>query len=640
MVNATISIFGAFNCKPDSDTQQQFIRVILNDQYVNKEGTPAPNSGGCYCPNCGSKVTIDVPSSILSANYFKGGRNTLQITTRESDIKENYLCLSHIIFTVKFTLPNSVIDYVTPLGGPSMNNTIITVAGTNFMDYPTHCLFRGPCGLEFTIKASSVSAQRITCDTLLPPVLLELESKNFTVGIRTRIGNTTVITDSDYTFFFYKQPQFTKVVPDSGPIGGSTEVQIYGSLPNYSAYASVSGTIKCMFVSHNEQHIVSGRISKSNAIACHTPPWKAKEKVRLRVSINGQYYTDDNDLVFKYVGNPILSTHVWIVLALIVGVSVVLVLAISGVWYRHHPAVDGYEMLNVGSVDLGIDEIEIGEKIGAGTFSEVYKGVWRGALVAVKRYISEDFSEETVIEFEQEVSTMKSLRAPNIVQYLGSAFNPPNICIITEYMSRGSLHDILHNKMAVFEWPLILRMLSDTARGMTYLHSCNPPIIHRDLKSPNLLVDEFWRVKVSDFGLSTVFDRNSHTMTACGTPYWTAPEVLRNQKYTVKVDVFSFAIIMWECVTRAEPYQNMPPFNVIEGVAHKGLRPKVPTWVPGQYKSLMIDCWQEIADLRPNFSTILDVINDELMSYNWSGQPGDINFGSSSNRVSIPLKMI
>ena len=614
--------------------------MILNDNYVNKEGAPAPNSGGCYCPNCGSKMTIDVPTNFMVSNYFKGGRNTLQLTIRESNIKGNYLCLSHIVFTVKFTLPDSVINYVTPLGGPSMNNTMITVAGTNFLDYPTHCLFKGSHGLEFTVKASSVSKQRITCDTLLPPVLLDLKAKNFSVSIRTRVGNTTVVTDSGYTFYFYQQPQFTKVVPDSGPIGGNTEVHIHGNLPRFSAYASVWGTIKCMFISDSEQHIVSGKTSENNTIACYTPPWKAKEKVRLRVSINGQYYTDDDDLVFKYVGNPVLPTPVWVVLALVLTLCVVLVAAIAAVWYRHHPVLDGYEMLNVGSVDLGIDEIEIGESIGSGTFSDVYKGIWRGALVAVKRFKYEDFTEETAIEFEQEVSTIKSLRAPNIVQYLGSTFNPPDICIITEYMSRGSLYDILHNKMIVVEWPLILRMLSDTARGMTYLHSCNPPIIHRDLKSPNLLVDEFWRVKISDFGLSTVFDRNSQTMTACGTPYWTAPEVLRNQKYTVKVDVFSFSIIMWECVTRAEPYQNMPPFNVIAGVAHKGLRPNVPLWVPDQYRSLMIDCWQEIADLRPHFSVILDVINDELMSYNWSGQPGDKNFGSSSSRIAISLKMI
>jgi serine/threonine protein kinase len=90
-------------------------------------------------------------------------------------------------------------------------------------------------------------------------------------------------------------------------------------------------------------------------------------------------------------------------------------------------------------------------------------------------------------------------------------------------------------------WKLRVQIAIDVAKGMNYLHKCNPIIIHRDLKSYNLLVDDNFKVKVCDFGLAkhlTQFDQPA--MTSCGTPAWTAPEVLRNERYTEKADIYSF----------------------------------------------------------------------------------------------------
>lgn len=102
---------------------------------------------------------------------------------------------------------------------------------------------------------------------------------------------------------------------------------------------------------------------------------------------------------------------------------------------------------------------------------------------------------------------------------------------------------------------------------MAYLHGAQ--IIHRDLKSHNLLVDRHWTIKVGDFGLSRAMDQTASTMTACGTPCWTAPEVLNNERYTIKADVYSFGICLWEMCTREDPYEGMPPYNVIIAVATK-----------------------------------------------------------------------
>jgi len=114
------------------------------------------------------------------------------------------------------------------------------------------------------------------------------------------------------------------------------------------------------------------------------------------------------------------------------------------------------------------------------------------------------------------------MRHPHTLTFMGLCTNHPDICIITEYMPRGSVYQILHNKTIELSWDLIRRMALDTCKGMNYLHCSNPIIIHRDLKSHNLLVDESWKVKVSDFGLSRkIEDEVATTLTACGTPCWT-----------------------------------------------------------------------------------------------------------------------
>lgn len=325
--------------------------------------------------------------------------------------------------------------------------------------------------------------------------------------------------------------------------------------------------------------------------------------------------------------------------------------------------------------------VRLCELVGSGTFSEVYRGIWCGTSVAVKMFSANRYKEDDLLlDFEMEVSIIRHLRAPNILLYLGSAFDPPNVCIVTEYMSRGNLHDILHNRNITFEWPLLLRMMEDTARGMTYLHSCKPPIVHRDLKSCNLLVDEYWKVKIGDFGLSMaepptpnsnsasnnnnknvtsltetdsllgtegsdfrnyneyrysenalLFDYSSTSSSpqiAFSTPGWAAPEVLINLWYSRRSDVYSFGIVLWECLMRSDPYPGMTSFKVIYNVSKNALRPEVPSWCPAPYAALMRTCWAQNPMARPLFPDILDLIL-EMEEYGWSGQPGNIENDSA-----------
>ena len=144
----------------------------------------------------------------------------------------------------------------------------------------------------------------------------------------------------------------------------------------------------------------------------------------------------------------------------------------------------------------------------------------------------------------------------------------------------------------------------EKVRGMNFLHTHSPVIIHRDLKSLNLLVDSDWNVKVSDFGLSRF--KVSTLMTGqCGTYQWMAPEVVRGHSYTEKADVYSFGINLWEIYTRAIPYNNVVPIQAAVAVMNQGLRPELPVNTPLEYSKLVRECWNQNSNLRPSFEEIL-----------------------------------
>ncbi|KAB2014841.1 hypothetical protein ES319_D09G255500v1 [Gossypium barbadense] len=176
------------------------------------------------------------------------------------------------------------------------------------------------------------------------------------------------------------------------------------------------------------------------------------------------------------------------------------------------------------------EDLTIGEQIGQGSCGTVYHGLWYGSDVAVKVFSKQEYSDDVIDSFRQEVSLMKRLRHPNVLLFMGAVTSPQRLCIVTEFLPRGSLFRLLQRNTTKLDWRRRVHMALDVARGMNYLHHCNPPIIHRDLKSSNLLVDKNWIVKVGDFGLSRLKHKTYlTTKTGKGTPQWMAPEVLRNE---------------------------------------------------------------------------------------------------------------
>ncbi|KAJ8536042.1 hypothetical protein K7X08_034443 [Anisodus acutangulus] len=157
---------------------------------------------------------------------------------------------------------------------------------------------------------------------------------------------------------------------------------------------------------------------------------------------------------------------------------------------------------DVADCEIPWEEITLGERIGLGSYGEVYRGDWHGTEVAVKKFLDQDITGESLEEFKSEVMIMKRARHPNVVLFMGAVTRPPNLSIITEFLHRGSFYRLIHRPNNQLDERRRLRMALDAARGMNYLHNCTPVIVHRDLKSPNLLVDKNWVVKVCDFGLS------------------------------------------------------------------------------------------------------------------------------------------
>lgn len=230
-------------------------------------------------------------------------------------------------------------------------------------------------------------------------------------------------------------------------------------------------------------------------------------------------------------------------------------------------------------------DISLGRRIGFGGSSEVFIGNYRGTEVAVKKLRILEVKDENLKEFKREVSSLIMLRHPNLVLFMGAIAEENSICIVTEYCAGGTLFNVLHQRLElILTWGLRLRILLEIATGMNFLHTNEPPVIHRDLKSLNILLTDkiekltdMTTIKISDFGLSKIIfqlDTTKEAMTGqLGTCHWMAPEVIKSTFYTIKADVYSFAIIIWEMCTRTTPYKDMTQQQISFYVTVKKGRP-------------------------------------------------------------------
>eukprot|EP01027_Heterolobosea_sp_BB2_P018176 GEZU01025655.1.p1 GENE.GEZU01025655.1~~GEZU01025655.1.p1 ORF type:complete len:221 (+),score=25.57 GEZU01025655.1:225-887(+) len=212
---------------------------------------------------------------------------------------------------------------------------------------------------------------------------------------------------------------------------------------------------------------------------------------------------------------------------------------------------------------------------------------------------------------------MSTLRHPNIVQFFGCTLNPPDtLYLVTEYCENGNVYDALKTRAASLKLKHRLAFCVDAARGMLYLHRMN--VLHRDLKTQNLLVDSNWKVRLCDFGLSTD-GRQTFPVSVAGTIDTCAPEVLKNKKevvYTTKADVYAFGIVAWQIFTGEDVYAGLNAFQIEEKVVNEDLRPDInhPA-IPEPCKPLISRCWAADPEDRPDFKEINTLLEAIAIDY-------------------------
>ncbi|KAJ7952366.1 Tyrosine kinase [Quillaja saponaria] len=252
------------------------------------------------------------------------------------------------------------------------------------------------------------------------------------------------------------------------------------------------------------------------------------------------------------------------------------------------------------------EDLRLGEVIGQGSFAIVYRGLWNGSDVAVKVHFGNGYIEGTLQDYKKEIDIMKRLRHPNVLLFMGAVYSQERLAIVTEFLPRGSLFKTLNKNNQTLDIRRRLRMALDVAKGMNYLHHRNPPIVHRDLKSSNLLVDRNWTVKVGDFGLSRLKEATFLTArSGRGTPQWMAPEVLRNELSNEKSDLFSFGVILWELMTECIPWSSLNSLQVVGVVGFMDRRLDLPEGLDPHVASIIHDCWRSDPEQRPSFEEII-----------------------------------
>jgi len=263
-------------------------------------------------------------------------------------------------------------------------------------------------------------------------------------------------------------------------------------------------------------------------------------------------------------------------------------------------------------------ELEFVELLGTGASGKVYRGLYRGNEVALK-VLKPTSEEKELAEFKREFQVISAVKSEHVVHFYGASINN-KLCMVMEFCSRGSLWHIMNDLNTPWSWCRVFDFSLQTCKGIQALHSCNPQILHRDMKSLNLLVTEDWHVKVCDFGLSR-FDTGSNLETLGklrGTYAYAAPEVYFGQRYTTHSDVYSIAIILWELVVRTikgkyeRPFEEYPhltmDFQIIIQSAKKGLRPTIPPTCFPPLAQLIKDCIEEQKEKRQPIEKMIETL--------------------------------
>ena len=549
-------------------------------------------------------------SMTTQENVIENGLNKFSI-----DVLTNILCFHSIQIIYNYGKEMPDISLIQPNSGPIEGGTHITVVGTKFGNSSNYLCHFGEYSSEFEYVDSSHGY-------CLTPKINQTGEFSFYMA-----SEDDPEIPSQVKFIGY---DINISNGELRTMEGNTYVMIFGS--GFVA----TGKIQCYLSNYydpKQVFIFYGEYVDKTSLMCLLDNDFVKQyegTYNIFITLNGVDITKNNVIVDIVDMNNNKLT--WLIILSMCLICLLLCTLLGGLIVI---AVRKYKKDNKNRdliKSIRSSDIVCEELIGKGSFAEVWKASWKGQEIAVKLISLKKMSRRNLEQMSKEVQLMSSLRHPCILQFFGSGMDANYLLIAMELMENGTVHDLLNNKFLDIPFLVRLRMLKDAANGMFYLHHCKPPIIHRDLKSHNLLVDENWNVKVSDFGLSIPLYGDEFVPTnLCGTLAWIAPEALLKKPYNLKVDVYSFGIVMWEMLTRKEPFSDLTPYMIMTKVAQNGMRPDIPedddkeklkNWKDKcreKYIELMECCWNESPENRPVFddivdqlSAIIDILDNEV----------------------------
>jgi serine/threonine protein kinase len=247
--------------------------------------------------------------------------------------------------------------------------------------------------------------------------------------------------------------------------------------------------------------------------------------------------------------------------------------------------------------------LEILRPISTGTFGEVYLAMYARKECAVKKYILNpkgEMTKEQLRNMERELNAYQTLDHPNIVKYIGTCLEYPQLALVTEYLPNGNVFDLLYTKQVNLPAATRLKLSNQLALVVCYMHSCDPVVVHRDLKTQNLVLDRDFNLKLCDFGKTKALEQGMLCLREDngGSPRYMAPECFTvNGFITEKVDIWSLACCLIEILGGPIPYEDLPQTQqVIQRLLAESVPPTVPHW----FTPVIRPCLQSCLELHPH----------------------------------------
>lgn len=249
-----------------------------------------------------------------------------------------------------------------------------------------------------------------------------------------------------------------------------------------------------------------------------------------------------------------------------------------------------------------------GRKLGEGGFGIVFEGKWKEQDVAIKALKMTMLSPEEKEEFTREARAMARLNHPQIIKLHGICIEPGHYALVIALMPKGDLYNLLRNKQNTLLWNTRWELAIDIGAGLAYLHQMK--ILHRDLKSLNILLDHNLKAKITDFGLAKIrlHSQSIYTKNVAGSIPWMAPELFKRGgkiKVSEAADIYAYGMVLWEIASRKIPFSDAVNPNVIPTWVMNGERENIPNDCPNSYAKVIQLCWKGAPEDRPTATSAL-----------------------------------